>query len=85
MIKQKINPRNELNNFFKNVLSSELVNIKSSKYLQIKTPMSDISNFKILSKSACPVKSRSLKQMYKTMVAQLHPYLTLARISVKNP
>ena len=42
-----------------------------------------LGKYKLLTRSNANIKSKSLKQMYKTMVAQQHPYLTLPRISVR--
>lgn len=44
---------------------------------------SDLSKYKLLARGSVQTKNRSLKQMYKTMVAQQHSYVTLPRISVR--
>lgn len=43
------------------------------------------SKFKLSTRLDTPTKNKGMKQLYKTLCAQYHPYLTLSRISVKPP
>lgn len=46
---------------------------------------SKLSKYKLSSRLDSYTKGKSLKQMYKSLVARDHPYLSLPRISVKPP
>lgn len=45
--------------------------------------MNNISNYKLSSRLGSQTKYKSLKQMYKFLLSIDHPYLNLARISIK--
>lgn len=49
------------------------------------TPTLNISQYKHSTRATGQAKNKTLKSMYKTMVAQEHPYLALARLSVMPP
>ncbi|KAI4291341.1 INO80 complex subunit C [Pancytospora philotis] len=49
------------------------------------TGAKDVSRYKLTTRAATPAKNKTLKNMYRAMVAQEHPYLALTKISVMPP